>query len=291
VGVSKKYKAFIGLMVLWFVGIIVWYLHSKNFAVLNPAGQVGRKERNLIIVTVLLGLLVVVPVYIMTFTIAWRYREGNTKARYSPELAGNRWAEGLWWGIPTVIIVVLSVITWNSSHALDPFKAINVAGKQSLTVEVVALDWKWLFIYPQQGIASVNYVRFPVGTPVNFYITADAPMNSMWIPQLGSQIYAMPGMSTQLHLIADKAGDYAGSSANISGAGFAGMRFTAAASSQADYDTWLQLAHDTGGMLDASAYHQLEKPSQDNPVQMYSSVASDLYSRVLLKYMVPGQGI
>jgi len=277
-------------MVLWFLGIVIWYLHNKNFAVLNPAGEVGHKERNLIIVTVLLGLLVVVPVYIMTFTIAWRYREGNTKAKYSPELSGNRWAEGLWWGIPSVIILVLSVITWNSSHALDPFKPLASA-KSPVTVEVVALDWKWLFIYPKEGIASINYMRFPVGTPVDFYITADAPMNSLWIPQLGSQIYAMPGMSTQLHLIADKTGNYAGSSANISGAGFADMRFTASASSQADYDNWIALARNSGGTLDANAYHQLAKPSVSPTTPMYSSVESDLYSRVLLKYMVPGQGI
>jgi cytochrome o ubiquinol oxidase subunit II len=277
-------------MALWFVGIVVWYLHGKNFAVLNPAGQVGRKERNLMIFTMALGLLVVLPVYVMTFLIAWRYREGNTKAKYSPELSGNRWAEGLWWGIPSVIILVLSVITWQSSHALDPFKPL-ASNKPPITVEVVALDWKWLFIYPQEGIASVNYVRFPVGTPVDFYITADAPMNSMWIPQLGSQIYAMPGMSTQLHLIADKAGDYAGSSANISGAGFADMRFTASASSQADYDSWVQLARSSSGTLDANAYHQLAKPSVSHTTPMYSSVANDLYSRVLLKYMVPGQGI
>jgi len=208
---NKKFKiGFVAAMVLWFLGIIVWYLHKQNFAVLNPAGQVASRQRQLIIVTVLLGLLVVLPVYAMTFVIAWRYREGNTKAKYSPELSGNRWAESLWWGIPSAIILVLSIITWRTSHSLDPFKPLN-STKPAMSIEAVALDWKWLFIYPQEGIASVNYVQFPVGTPVDFYITADAPMNSLWIPQLGSQIYAMPGMAMQLHLVANKAGNYYGS--------------------------------------------------------------------------------
>jgi len=286
---NKKYRWFIGVTVLWFLGIVAWYLHGKNFAVLNPAGQVGHKERNLIIVTVLLGLLVVVPVYIMTFTIAWRYRERNTKAKYSPELSGNRWIEGVWWGIPSAIILLLSIITWNSSHALDPFKPLN--GSKPMDIEVVALDWKWLFIYPEQGVASVNQVAFPVRTPVNFVITADAPMNSFWIPQLGSQIYAMPGMRTQLHLVADKAGSYDGSSANISGAGFAGMRFTATAGTQTDFNNWVQSARQSGQSLDSNAYRQLAKPSQNNPVAMYSSADGSLFNRVLFKYMVPGQDI
>jgi cytochrome o ubiquinol oxidase subunit 2 len=289
---NQKYRiGFIVLVVLWFLGIIAWYLHGKNFAVLNPAGQVASKERHLVIITVLLGLLVIIPVYIMTFAIAWRYREGNKKAKYSPELAGNIYAETLWWGIPTAIILVLSVIAWQSSHALDPFKPLSTPGKQPMIIEVVALDWKWLFIYPDQGVASVNYIQFPVGTPVDFYITADAPMNSLWIPQLGSQIYAMPGMSTQLHLVADKAGDYYGSSANISGAGFAGMHFTASATSQTAYNNWLQIAKSSPSQLNANTYHRLAKPSQNNPTALYSAVDNNLFENILLKYMVPGKGI
>ena len=289
---NQKYKiGFIALLVLWFLGIIVWYLHGQNFAVLNPAGQVASKERHLMIITVLLGLVVIVPVYGMTFAIAWRYREGNKRAKYSPELSGNVYAETLWWGIPSAIILVLSIITWQSSHALDPFKPLNVPGKQPLVVDVVALDWKWLFIYPGQGVASINYMQFPVGTPVDFYITADAPMNSLWIPQLGSQIYAMPGMSTQLHLVADKAGNYYGSSANISGAGFAGMNFTASATSQSAYDSWLRIAKSSPNQLDNNTYRHLAEPSQNNPVTLYSSVDGNLYENVLLKYMVPGKGV
>lgn len=285
---NKKYKAFIGFIILWFIGIVVWYLHAKNFAVLNPRGPVATKQRDLIVTTVLLGLVVVIPVYIMTFAIAWRYREGNKRAKYSPELTGNAFAETLWWGIPTAIILVLSIITWNSSHSLDPHKPLGLTAKP-IPVEVVALDWKWLFIYPVQGVASVNEVEFPVGTPVDFYITADAPMNSLWIPQLGSQIYAMPGMMTQLHLVADRLGSYSGSSANISGEGFSGMRFSANAVTQTEFNNWLEIAHSSASGLDMNSYLQLAKPSQYNPVTLYASVKPDLFSKVLLKYMVPGQ--
>ncbi|HSX45473.1 MAG TPA: ubiquinol oxidase subunit II [Candidatus Saccharimonadia bacterium] len=286
--VNKNQKrAFVAVLVLWFIGIIVWYLHAKNFAVLNPAGEVASKERDLMFVTVGLGLLVVIPVYIMTFTIAWRYREGNKKARYQPELTGNRWVETVWWGVPILIIGILSVITWNSSHALDPRKALDVAGKP-LNVHVVALDWKWLFIYPEQGVASVNQMEVPVGRPVNFTITADAPMNSFWIPQLGSQIYAMPGMQTHLNLVADKAGIYQGSSANLSGDGFAGMRFQAIAGPQQEFNDWVQSAKNAPGALDLASYDHLAKPSQYNPVAFYSSIDPQLFSHVLLKYMVPG---
>lgn len=286
---NKNYRrAFITLIVLWLIGLVAWYVQGKNFAVLNPQGMVAVKERNLMIATVLLGLIVVIPVYVMLFLFAWRYREGNKKAKYSPELSGNAFAETLWWGIPSAIILTLSIITWNSSHALDPHKALNLSTKP-LTIQVVALDWKWLFIYPQQNVASVNFVQLPVGTPVTFDITADAPMNSFWIPQLGGQIYAMPGMSTQLHLIADKAGAYDGSSANLSGRGFSGMRFTAQAGSQTNFTNWLETARSSSSQLNQAAYDQLSKPSENNSAALYSSVEHDLYDKIVLKYMAPGR--
>lgn len=286
--VNKKLKpVFIIAIGLWFIGLLAWYLHAKNFAVLNPAGLVAAKERRLIVGTVLLGAFVIVPVYIMTFAFAYRYREGNKNAKYSPELTGNTYAELIWWGIPILIIGTLSVITWQTSHALDPRKPINPAARP-LTIQVVALDWKWLFIYPEQDVASVNFVQLPVGRPITFDITADAPMNSFWIPQLGSQIYAMPGMSSQLHLIADKPGAYDGSSANISGAGFSGMRFTAQAGSDAAFAGWVQTARSMPAQLDRNAYDSLTKPSQNDPVSLYSTVDSGLYNAILLKYMGPG---
>jgi cytochrome o ubiquinol oxidase subunit 2 len=285
---SKKSKIIlISVAVLWFIGIMVWYLHTKDIAVLNPKGIIATRERRLMVATVLLGLLVIIPVYIMTFAFAWKYRESNKKASYAPELTGNAAAETVWWGVPTIIILALSVLTWQTSHSLDPHRQL-VSAKKPLNIQVIALNWKWLFIYPEQGIASVNYLRVPVDTPLNFDITADAPMNSFWIPQLGSQIYAMPGMSTQLHLMATSAGSYEGSSANLSGSGFAGMRFTTDATSEPEFNAWLTTVHSQPGSLETQTYRQLARPSQNVEPRQYASVAPDLYRQVLLKYMAPG---
>jgi cytochrome o ubiquinol oxidase subunit 2 len=221
--------------------------------------------------------------------IAWRYRAGNERARYTPDWDGNRGLELTWWGIPLAIISVLAVITWQSSHQLDPSRPL-ASSQSPLTVQVVALDWKWLFIYPDQHLATVNYVRLPVGRPINFQITADAPMNSFWIPQLGGQMYAMAGMSTQLHLMASQAGNYAGSSANISGRGFAGMRFTAQAVAPADFDTWVAASQHGAGHLTTSAYRNLARPSQDNPVATYAAVQPGLYDAIIMDYMMPMPG-
>lgn len=275
--------------VLWLIGLLAYYLHRSNFAVLNSKGMVAHQERDLMVFTVALGLLVVLPVLVMTFFIAWKYREGNHKAKYSPEWDHNVLYETLWWGIPTLIIVVLSVITWNSSHALDPHNPLKTAAKP-LNVQVVALDWKWLFIYPDQGIATVNYVQFPEKTPVNFQITADAPMNSFWIPQLGGQIYAMAGMSTRLSLMADSTGEYTGSSANLSGGGFAGMQFTAKSTSKADFKTWIEYVKQRPVGLGMQEYRLLAKPTRDNPPAYYSSAEAGLYDKVIMKYMTPGGG-
>ena len=161
------------------------------------------------------------------------------KAKHAPDWEHNYIAEYCWWGVPIVIIVILAVTTWKSSHDLNPFKPIE-SEKKPLAIQVVALHWKWLFIYPEQGIATVNFVQFPEKTPINFEITSDAPMNSFWIPQLGGQIYAMPAMRSKLHLIANEIGSFRGVSANISGKGFAGMTFTAKSSSEEDFDAWVQ---------------------------------------------------
>jgi cytochrome o ubiquinol oxidase subunit 2 len=156
---------------------------------------------------------------------------------------------------------------------------------------VIALDWKWLFIYPEQRIATVNYVAFPEKTPVNFQITADAPMNSFWIPQLGGQIYAMPGMSTKLHLMADRTGEFRGSSANISGEGFAGMTFTAKSDTSAGFDRWVKSIKQSPNQLSLGTYDQLAKPSQDNPPMYYSLKEHNLYDIVVMKFMEPIHGL
>ena len=287
---NKKLKIIIfTLLALIALTLVVGFFKHSNVQVFNTAGSVGEKERNLMYFALGLSLIVVIPVYIMLFSFAWRYREGNKKkTKYSPHLSGHWLAETVWWLIPTALIVILSVVAWNSSHSLDPYKKLD-SSEKTMTIQVVALDWKWLFIYPEQHVAAVNQLYMPVGTPVRFQITSDAPMNSFWIPQLGGQIYAMPGMTTQLNLIADRAGDFHGSSANISGAGFSRMDFTARAGSQDGFDAWVKNAS-RYPPLTRQTYDQLARPSQANPVAYYRSPASGLFDQVIMKYMLPQTG-
>jgi cytochrome o ubiquinol oxidase subunit 2 len=274
----------VGLDILLLIVLLFyWRDIDFNVQVLNPQGQIADKQRELMLIAALLMLIVVIPVYLMTFYIAYKYRAGNKKAKYSPNWDGNRKIEIAWWAIPGVIITILAVITFQSSHALDPVKKLDSRVKP-LPVQVVALDWKWLFIYPEQNIASVNHLQFPVNTPIDFEITADAPMNSFWIPQLGGQIYAMSGMATELHLEAAKAGDYYGSSANISGRGFARMVFTARASNRADFEQWVASAKGSLEPLNQKSYAELAQPyTLDQPVY-YSSVEDGLFYGVLSKF-------
>jgi cytochrome o ubiquinol oxidase subunit 2 len=269
-----------------FVAAAIWYISGLRIEMLHPKGVIAQKEYNLLIFTTLLGFVVVIPVFIMAIVIAWRYRESNTKATYTPNAGGNRIAETIWWSIPIILIAILSVVTWNSTHDLDPHKPL-ASNIKPVTIQVIALDWKWLFIYPEQNIATVNLVQFPSNTPVNFEITADAPMNSFWIPQLSGQIYAMAGMTTKLHLNATENGDYKGSSANISGEGFSGMKFTARATSQADFDRWVVSAKKSSNNLSLSEYKTLAKQSKNNPETLYASSSEGLYDTILMKYMMP----
>lgn len=285
----KKYQKRLGLVLVLLLAVVAlagWYLHRHTIPVLQPAGQIGYKERNLMIFTVLISSIVVVPVFGMLAYFAWHYREDNHQAVYSPDLEGSRLAETIWWLIPTVIIGIISVVTWRSSYALDPFKPL-ASNKPTLRIQVVALDWKWLFIYPDQHVASVNEAAIPVGMPVDFELTSDAVMTSFWDPQLGGQMYAMPGMSTQLNLMADKTGDFPGSAANISGRGFAGMTFTVKSMPQTDFRSWLTTAQHSSRRLTAAQYARLARPSVNNPVTYYSSAQPQLYNTVVLKYMTP----
>lgn len=275
----------IALLVALVLAVVSIVTHG-HMPVLQPAGAIADKQRDLIILATALMLLVIVPVYILTFAIAWRYRASNTKAKYSPNLSGNRWLETIWWGIPMVIISILAVITWQTSHELDPFRPL-VSSTKPIRIQVVALQWKWLFIYPDQKIATVNDVRFPAKTPINFELTSDAPMNSFWIPSLGSQIYTMAGMSTQVHLIANSTGVYRGSSANISGEGFAGMRFKAVSQSNKDFTAWVKHIKRNGKKLDTATYDKLAQPSANTPTSYYGEVDKNIYNRVVLKYLVP----
>ena len=259
---------------------------KNNIVVLNPKGPISLQERDLMVKVTGIMLIVVIPVFMAMFFIAWKYRAGKPESDYSPNMKSGIVGNFLLWIIPSVFIFIICIINWNSTHALDPSKPIASATKP-LTIEVIALQWKWLFIYPEQNIATVNYIQFPANTPINFKLTADAPMNSFWIPQLGGQMYAMSGMQTQLHLMANQVGEFQGSDAEISGKGFAGMRFIAKATSQNDFDNWVKSVKLSSTLLSKNVYDKLAEPSENNTSAVYSSVKNNLYNSVLMKFMSP----
>ncbi len=268
-----------------FVCLLI-FLSAGNIAVLNPKGMIALAEKNLLITATLLMMIVIVPVFIMLFVFAWRYRAGNTKAKYAPEFAHSLPIEIVWWAIPIIIIAILGTITWKTTHYLDPYKPL-VSDVKPMTIQVVALDWKWLFIYPEQNIATVNVVAIPVDVPIRFEITADAPMNSFWIPELGGQIYAMAGMNTRINLIANKVGDFPGLSANFSGAGFSGMKFITQVRTQSEFDEWVIKVKESPNALTEDEYDLLALPSENNPVAFYSTTTEGLFESIIMKFMEP----
>lgn len=276
-----SYRIALALLVFSAVALCGVYVYGHPPALLNGKGLIAKQETALMLEATLLMLVVAVPVWGLLFFFAWRYRAGNTNAEYSPDWEHSKMDELIWWAIPLEIILVLAAITWSSTHALDPRKPLD-SSVAPLTIEVVALPWKWLFIYPAQGIATVNFVEIPVNTPIDFKITADAPMNSFWIPQLGGQIYAMTGMTNDLQLIADETGDYEGLSANYSGEGFAKMRFTARSVPQVNFDAWVAEMRRASTTLDSASYVDLAKPGDPGPVYYYGAVEKDIF-RVILK--------
>lgn len=286
----KKKYTFVFFTLLFFGMLLggILYLIYGDVAVLNPKGIIAHKERSLMVISTFLMLIVIVPVFIIGFIFAWKYRATNKKAKYDPKWDESMLAEAVWWGVPFLIVCVLAVIAWKSTHALDPFKPVG--DNKPLTIQVVALQWKWLFIYPDQKIATVNFVQFPEKTPISFELTADAPMNSFWIPQLSGQIFAMSGMVTKLHLMADEVGSYRGSSANISGKGFAGMTFTAKSSSQTDFDNWVDEVKKSSNSLSVETYKHLAKPSENQPESIYRLATEDLFHWIVMKYMIPCEG-
>lgn len=253
---------------------------------LSPKGTIAAYENRFITILVSIMLVVATVTVLTGLFIAWKYRATNTKIKHEPDTTGSVGFKFSLWLILTSIIAVLSVFIWIGAHTVDPFKPINAAAKPMI-IQVVALDWKWLFIYPQQNIATVNFLEFPVKTPVTFELTADAPMNSFWIPQLGSQMFAMPGMENQLHLIANQQGEYPGTDVEINGDGYAKMRFMAKATYQADFDAWVQKIQRSSHPLDSATYSTLAKPSEDTPVRYFAPVEKRLFSDIIMKYMMP----
>ncbi|TGQ77754.1 ubiquinol oxidase subunit II [Mesorhizobium sp. M8A.F.Ca.ET.173.01.1.1] len=278
-------KRFGALLLLSLAGL----LSGCDMVVLAPAGDVAAQQRDLLVVSTLLMLIIIVPVMALTVFFAWRYRQSNASATYAPDWDHSTKLELVIWAAPLLIIICLGALTWLGTHLLDPYRRIDrIEPGQPVTqlhkplrVEVVALDWKWLFIYPDYGIASVNELAAPVNQPIDFRITSSAVMNSFYIPALAGQIYAMPAMETKLHAVINRPGTYSGFSANYSGAGFSGMRFAFHGLSDQAFDQWVAQARTASAALNRDSYLELEKPSENEPVRHYASVDPDLYGAIL----------
>lgn len=271
--------------------LLATLLSGCKGGILDPKGPIGADEKSLILTATFLMLLVVVPVILMTLVFAWKYRASNTAAVYTPKWAHSTKIEVVVWTIPVIIVIGLAILAWETTHKLDPYRPLDSA-KAPIKVDVVALNWKWLFIYPDLGIATVNQLAFPKDTPVNFRITSDVAMNSFFIPQLGGQIYAMAGMETKLHLLANEAGSYDGMSANYSGAGFSGMKFKAIATeTPEDFQAWVAKVKAQATPLDAQAYLALAQPSENNPPAYFTAAEPRLFDAVMHKYMAGRQSL
>jgi cytochrome o ubiquinol oxidase subunit 2 len=251
--------------------------------ILDPKGPIALAERDLLLSAVVLMLIVIIPVFVMAFLFAWRYRSSNDKARYTPNWSYSIPIDAVIWLVPALIVVSLGFLLWSSTHKLDPYKPIDPTVRP-LAIEVVAQDWKWLFIYPEQGIAVVNQLVFPSRTPLSLKLTSDTVMNSFFIPGLGGQIYAMPGMQTRLHLLADAPGRFTGRNTQYSGAGFADQHFEAIAASPEDFDAWVAKVKQSPGKLDGVAYHALAAPRRAHPITYYSAVEPNLFDTIIAKY-------
>ncbi len=249
---------------------------------LDPAGPVSAVTRDLFFDAVGLMLIVIVPVFVLTGLILWRYRAGGT-AKYTPNWAGSRVIELGIWFLPVLIVIMLWFVVWDRTHQLDPYKPI-AASEPPLVVQAVALDWQWLFIYPDDNVAAVNRLVFPVGRPLTLVITSDTVMNSLSIPALGGQIYAMAGMETRLNLLADRAGSFEGRNTMFNGDGFSAQTFAAEAVDAAGYTAFLAEARASGTTLDGPGFEALAAPTIAGPVKLYSSATPNLFETILASH-------
>lgn len=271
-------------------------LAGCNSVVLNPSGDVAARQRDLLVHSTMLMLLIIVPVIALTLLFAWRYRASNKAARYEPDWHDSTRLELVIWAAPLLIIICLGALTWLGTHLLDPYRPLDrIAPGQPVTqahkpvdVNIVALDWKWLFIYPEYGIATVNEMAVPVDTPIRMRITAQSVMNSLYIPELAGQVYAMPGMETKLHGVLNRAVTSHGFSANYSGAGFSGMRFAFRGLTASDFEQWVQQVRAGDDALTRAGYLQLAQPSENEPVRHYARVDDTLYHAIVNRCVAPG---
>jgi cytochrome o ubiquinol oxidase subunit 2 len=272
-------------------------LTGCGMVVMDPSGDIAVQQRNLIIASTALMLLVILPVIALTFIFAWRYRASNTDATYDPDFHHSTQLEVVIWTVPLLIIIALGAMTWVSTHTLDPYRPLGrlapnrpvPADVKPLTVEVVALDWKWLFIYPEHGVASVNEMAAPVDVPISFKITSSSVWNTFYVPALAGMIYAMPGMETKLHAVMNEEGEFTGISGMYSGSGFSRMNFGFRSLTRQGFDEWVTKAKAAGTPLGREAYLALEKPSEAEPVRYFSSVENGLFGAVVGLCVTPGQ--
>jgi cytochrome o ubiquinol oxidase subunit 2 len=271
---------------LAFILIGAALLGGCSEGVLDPKGPIASAERQILFNSLGIMLAIVIPTIVATLGVAYWFRSSNPRARYLPDFKYSGRLELLVWSIPAMTVLLVGGVAWVGAHDLDPRKPI-VSTAKPITVQVVSLDWKWLFIYPEQGIASVNQLTVPVGTPVNFQLTSSGVMNSFFVPQLGSQIYTMAGMVTRLHLQADHAGTYRGLSAQYSGAGFSAMRFAVDAVPSDQFSRWVDTTRGSGPTLDRPTYAGLAKPSEAVAPFTYRAVAPDLFDGIVNSVMQP----
>lgn len=288
--VKKPKQSNLGRRLLIFVTLVVLVLlvlvlmTSSGVTLYHPKGLIAQEQFRLMMFSTGFMLAIAIPTLALLYFFAWKYRESNTKAKHDPNPNHGKFFAASFWVIPIIALFVLTSVVWPTTHRLDPHKSI-ASDTKPLTIQVVAMRWKWLFIYPEQNIATVNYVQIPVDTPIKFELTADeAPMNSFWIPHIGGQLYAMTGHSNQLNLMATSPGEYQGQAAEINGPGFADMKFMTRASSNQDFGIWVQDVKRSGAVLDVAEYKKLLAPSEKNPATLYSSAQANLYDTVLLKY-------
>src|SRR6266849_678135 len=271
-----------GLLVVVLIGVAT--LGGCTEGVLDPKGPIAAADRQILLNSLGIMLAIVVPVILATLGVAFWFRASNERARYRPNFAYSGRLEMLVWSIPAMTVFLVGGVAWVGSHDLSPRKPI-VSTVKPLRVQVASLDWKWLFIYPDEGVASVNYLAIPVGTPVSFELTSSGVMNSFFVPQLGSQIYTMAGMVTRLHLQADQSGSYRGMSAQYSGEGFADMYFNVEAVAPEKFSEWIDAARNVGVELNITTYSELAKPSAAVAPFTYRSVAAGLFDSIMVSEM------
>jgi cytochrome o ubiquinol oxidase subunit 2 len=269
--------------------LLVLPLVACSGGVLDPQGPVGAANRQIMLNALAIMLAIVIPTIVAALAFAWWFRDSNAHARRLPRWVYSGRIELLVWSIPLLTIMFLGGVIWIGSHQLDPYRPLPSPAKP-IEVQVVSLDWKWLFIYPQQGIAAVNELVVPIGAPVHFSLTSDTVMNSFFVPQLGSMIATMNGMVTQLSLQADRAGDYYGESTQFSGDGFSDMHFVLHAVPSDRFEHWVEAVRHAGPMLDRAGYEALEQESMNVRPITYRAVDPELFHAIVTQEIPPGGG-